>query len=321
MTVPSARVLLVVTGDLEEVALGDALKSVFPTLDFRTKRARNFTTGDVGLVDLTVAASKSEDLVERLLSAMVPEVPGEAPFDYAIGFEDVELLNDPLTEPRDAGIERILGHLRHGIDLVLRRPSQPSLSSVVIPKGYARKAPPSPTLEARRQFLRERCSFHLFRPMPEALFFGAPQGVQSAAGPHIALPPVHFDRFVTDIEAFVTNDPGYLAPPDNWKPEGALRSAPWAKANRARHPKHYVEYLLDPTGTARRAYKEKEHGARALSALCWKDVVSPPNHAQMVRALLDDLADMAGTPLPWLGAHAMHPLTCRKPKGRLRNLL
>lgn len=77
---------------------------------------------------------------------------------------------------------------------------------------------------------------------------------------------------------------------------------------------------LDPTGTILRPYKEVEHGARALRALSWEQVVAPEPFAQMTRALLDDIADMVGASLPWLSNKPLHPLTRRKPQGRLRNV-
>jgi hypothetical protein len=251
MTGP-VRVLLVVTGRLEEVALADALRRLFPSAEFVTKWTDGFTSRTLPEPDPRATTSKTENLV--------------------------------------------------------------------LPRGKAKHTPPPSTDLERRRFLRERCSFHLFRPMPEALFFGDPAGLKNVGGPGAALPRVYFDAGACDIEAFVTDDPGYLTPPEGWIPTGYSAAAPWARQRRERHPKHYIEYLLDPSGTVLRPYIEKEHGARALRALDWRSVVRHADFACMVRALLDDIADMVASPLPWIASQPLHPLTCRKPGGRLRNL-
>jgi hypothetical protein len=84
-----------------------------------------------------------------------------------------------------------------------------------------------------------------------------------------------------------------------------------------RHPKHYFRYLLGRSGSS---YKT-EHGQRALAGLAWERVVAPPSHAQIVRALLDDVADMLGVPLPPGGEGTCHPLTRCRSGGRLRNVV
>jgi len=50
-------------------------------------------------------------------------------------------------------------------------------------------------------------------------------------------------------------------------------------------------------------------------------VVEPAPHARLVRALLDDIAHMVGSRPPWLKPGPLHPLTCLKPGGTLRNIL
>lgn len=301
-----SRVLLVVTGKLEEVALGDALLQVFPSAHFGVSKVQGFTSAPLTMPEHD--ASKAAEIVADLLAAASPREPGSQAYDYAVAVEDVELVNEAVedeAEVRDAdqGIKCILEHVKLGVDLVLRREEQ---KTVVLPKGKAKHAPSVATDEDRRRFLRERCSFHLLRPLAESLFFGERAALDRAAG-GATLPPVHFDPKTSDIEAFRTTDAVYLA-----KRPGDDR---WA-----RHPKHYLEYLLNPSGTVRRPYKEVEHGKRALASLSFQAVVAPPAHAQMVRALLDDIADMLGETLPWCAAGTCHPLTQRKRDGRLRNV-
>ena len=311
----ATRILLVVTGDLEEVALGDALGRLFPSATFGVRKTQGFTSMRLPRTAPSSTRSKASNIVEKLLRAAAPREPGTAPYDYALALEDVELENEAgedeaTMREADEGIACILDHLRLSIDAVLQYMNSEQ-KTIVLPKGKAKLAPSIATDDDRRRFLRERCSFHLLRPMAEALFFGERAALQRAAG-GAKLPRVHFDPAICDIEAFETADPAFHA-----KPDGEAR---WATANRRRHPKHYLEYLLDPSGTVFRPYKEKEHGKRALATLDWQAVVEPPAHAQMVRALLDDIADMLGEPAPWCAAGPCHPLTQRRSGGCLRNL-
>jgi hypothetical protein len=312
----NARILLVVTGDLEEVALAAALRRLFPSTYFGTTRTSGFTSRRLLMPAPGFQDSKAEDLVDNLLGAAIHPERGVPAYDYAVAFEDVELHNETeeaesAARAPDEGIQCILEHVKLAVDAVLKRKNDEQ-STIVAPKGKAKWAPSIATDEDRRWFLRERCSFHLLRPMAEALFFGEPAALQRAAGNGVKLPPVHFDPSVRDIEAFQTDDPTYLA-----KPHG---EAPWAKVNRRRHPKHYLSYLLDPTGSVLRPYRETKHGKRALEQLDWHTIVAPSGHARMVRALVDDIADMLEVALPWC-AGPRHPATQRVRGGRLRNLL
>jgi len=311
-----ARVLLVVTGNLEQVALADALGRLFPSATFKTTKTNGFTSQKLPLPVPGYHASKAEDLVEELLGAAISPERGVPPYDFAVAVEDVELFNEvdvaALGASRaDEGIECILAHMKLAISTVLHRKNAEQ-TTTVLPKGKAKHTSSIATDHDRQQFLRERCSFHLLRPMAEALLFGDRAALDRAAGDRVELPTVHFDPTTRDIEAFETDDPAYLATPDG--------QARWAKSNRRRHPKHYLEYLLDPGGTAIRPYKEIEHGKRGLSQLDWEAVLAPSTHARMVRAFLEDLADMLGVALPPWAAGACHPATQRRFGGALRNL-
>jgi hypothetical protein len=311
-----ARVLLVVTGNLEQVALGVALGQLFPSATFKTTKTNGFTSQKLPMPVPGRHASKAEDLVEELLGAAISPERGVPPYDYAVAVEDVELFNEVDVAAlgagqADEGIECILAHMKLAVSTILDRKNDEQ-TTTVLAKGKARQAPSIATDGDRRRFLRERCSFHLLRPMAEALLFGDRAALDRAAGDPTKLSTVHFDPMRRDIEAFETNDPAYLATPDG---EGC-----WAKSNRRRHPKHYLEYLLDPAGTAIRPYKEVEHGKRALSQLDWQAVLAPSTHARMVRAFLEDLADMLGVALPPWAAGACHPAMERRSGGALRNL-
>ncbi len=164
--------------------------------------------------------------------------------------------------------------------------------------------------ERSAALVRERCSFHLLAPMIEAYFFGEPAALTRAGATRAA----QVDGKTRDLEEFLTADADFLAPPDG----GAV----WARPERARHPKCYLQFLCDPTGTQRRAYRETKEGVAALRALDWPAVLEPVSYVRFARAFLADLAE-------GLGRHDVlasfqgepHALTSRREPGNvLRNL-
>lgn len=172
--------------------------------------------------------------------------------------------------------------------------------------AFRRALGPAPT---HRQLarVRERCSFHLLCPMLEAYFFGEPTALQRAGATRAAaLEPTH------PLEDFLAADLEFMAP-------GELREHPWRRPDRARHPKRYVSFLVDPDDTEVVSYKESRDGVRALAALDWAQVFAyrPPGIA-FAHSLFDDLADALGVESPFPGA--CHPLTARRSGGTLRNV-
>jgi hypothetical protein len=300
--------LLVVTGDVEKLALGPALRQIFPHGDFQTVK-KDAAATDTLLPPGGTARDHFVRFVDEMLAAGdASRSPGGRPFEYVVVVDDLELAN---AHQADVVIEHMALAARSRLD--------EQISTVgVLPRGRNRQWQYLDTDADRRRYLRERCSFHPLSPMVESLFFGAPtdQGWPALrrAG---TVRDAAFDPTVTDIERFITADRDYLVFPGSagWT-KGKAMDPTW----RARHPKHYVSFLCDPTGRAFRPYKEKEGGKAALEALDWQSVVAPPTHACMVRALLADIADMVGTHLPWLAAGQQHPLTCRKAGGILRNI-
>lgn len=316
----SLRILLVVTGDLELEALASSLSGLFPGVHFEARMTTGLT-GPAGNSlrppNRELGDAKGVDIITELLGAAIAPTPGAQGFDFAIALDDVELVNEAEapTNP-DAGIATIIDHIALSVDIALAQAHDPPAQQ--IPKGHASKDFRFTSNADRRKFLQERCSFHLLRPMVESLFFGDPAVIFPADHPRHAA--IRFDPTEQDFEAFSTDDPDYLASPDGWIPAGARGAAPWAKANRRRHPKHYLQYLRDPTGTVRRPYSERKDGTSMLRALSWKQLVAPALHARMIRTFLNDIADMVGNRPPWLTAEALHPLTQNRPRGRLRNV-
>jgi hypothetical protein len=160
--------------------------------------------------------------------------------------------------------------------------------------------------------------------MVESLFFGEHRK-ESKSGQIIwdalrragsGCEPV-FDASTVDIEQFETADSRFI----DFSGDASWASGKAADPNwRSRHPKHYVTFLCDPQGKQWKPYKETSGGKAALEAIDWQSVVTPPAHACLVRAMLEDIASMVGVHVPWLEQGNLHPLTCRKPKGILRNI-
>lgn len=311
---------LVVTGDLEE-RLPDVLGRLFPDADFPpVQRALSFTATSIGAPAPLPAGSlpdvlKGFELMSRTLAAIDPGSHGN-PADYAIAIDDLEVENRGNEAAVIDHVRFLLGHLidrgphdRKGNPLVSVRPDEPD-------RGISR---PLKTPQRRRDALRERCSFHLVAPMIEAPFFADFAAVRSGLDRRPVAAP-NFDPATEDCELFATSDPGYLAPPDDWRAPGQSFAASWARANRRHHPKHYLEYLLDPGGLERRPYREKVDGALILAQLDWRSVFSVAAHATLLRSLIDDVAGMCGAPRPAWAAGDLHALTRVRHGGILRNI-
>lgn len=304
------RIRLVVTGKVEEVALAPALRQLFPEVELQTVKKDATTTNRLERPAGTARSDFLRLVDEMLAAGDVERVPGGEPFDHVVVVDDLELANADQAEI-------VVEHMSFAAEARLAELAAGS-AVPAFPRGRNKQWKFLGDDAGRRRYLRERCSFHLLSPMVESLFFGESNGatwpalVRAGAG----RAPI-FDPAVTDIEHFITNDVDYL---------GVAETAGWTAGQaadpawRARHPKHYVSFLCDPTGRRFRPYKEKEGGKAALEALAWPSVVGPPEHACMVRALLDDVADMAGVELPWLAQGAQHPLTRRRPGGVLPNI-
>jgi hypothetical protein len=287
------RIKLIVTGLLERKALGDALRQAFPSdregidVEWDTPRkVDEVTTNPLkagaepdGAMGVLAAAIIEEAITGKKRRRPVP--------DLVVAVCDVELGN--------VGREQIIvEHLR---------------------KALARKMESFPATErmAYRDVLRERCSFHLLKPMVEAVFFGERAALERAG----VAAGVQQKLRVDDVEEFESVDP-------LWTPEceqqNTLRKAhsPWWRHER--HPKHYLEHLMERSGA--KVYEETEQGAAALATIDWPTVTNT-EPSPFLRALFEDLAAWFNVANP-LGPGAASPLTSLTPKSPrdrwLRNL-
>jgi hypothetical protein len=288
--VSGKTVALIVTGDVEKKALHLSLNRIFPDVEFDVRLRESFTSNPLPAEPPPNPHLEQLTLVEKLADALIAAVdPGREgkPVDLAVLVDDLELWN--MAAP-----ERAIDHIRAAIK--------------------KRLEDTWPNLERRQKsaaLVRERCSFHLLSPMVEAYFFGEPAALRRAGAQRAAV----FNPATRDVEDFQTNDPAFLTPPDDKK-------IPWAKPSRARHPKHYLRFLCDPSGQSPRAYQETKHGHEALRSLNWQQVLDPDQHACFARAFLADLAEGLNHPrAARMFPGALHPLTSRRARDNvLRNL-
>jgi hypothetical protein len=290
------RVALLVTGKVEEKALHHSLKRVFPEVEFAMRPQRDgFTSHPLPPTPLLHAlrTAPQRTHVEHLAEALVAEVePGrrdQKPPDLVVLVDDLELENQDWPE-------RAVEHVRTAVRTHLEQHPWPSAIS----------------RERAYEHVRERCSFHLLVPMVEAYFFREPAALTRAG----AMRASRFDASAADVETrFEVSDPDFLAPPDRPPRE---KLPPWATANRRRHPKHYLQFLCDPTGTEPRAYVETQGGQAALRALDWPMVLESHEHVRFLRSLIHDLADALGEyAVAERFAGATHPCTWPPPTDKL----
>jgi len=264
-----AVVALIPTGKLEHAGLVRALTPLFPVHTFVVRPPERhldgFTSRDVAPLVANPSGpipSTLEELAAELVNAIFPARRGER-IDFAYVVEDLELCN------------------QHQPELVL------SLFRAAVNSYISRTWPQQSTL--RYTQVRERCSFHLFRPMTEAYFFGETQALQRAGTVQQAVLPDPLD-----LEQFLTVDQPFLDLPPR---TDRLANMP----QRQFHPKSYLHYLCDPTlVNRRRKYRETANGVAALESLDWKQVLSAPPHCPFLHAFLDDLGDALNTPLPFI---------------------
>lgn len=285
----TVRVQLIVTGELERLGLHLSLRKLFASTQADVEflpplKTQDFTSNRVGALLPPEQATRSlaTKLARSLVTTVYPGRGGTLQADHVIAVDDLELVN--ADQP-----EHVLTYFRHAV------------------RAYVDDAfPTTATRERVYQSLAERGSFHLLVPMAESYFFGEAAALERARANKA---PNRFDA-ARDLEDFEVDDLAYLAP--------APTTAPWKTEPRHRHPKNYVRYLCDPTGTQLRAYRETHEGLDALRVLDWTAVLRHETHAAFARALVDDVADALNVPSPFPGLCS--PLTVRKGDGLLRNI-
>lgn len=271
-------VTLIVTGDVEKLALGESLGVCFPTVTFRVEKVASITSTPIS--DPPTERSLREGqpawrLVERLWKAVTTAAkPGEPESNFAFALDDVELCNlPPHGEPR-----RITALVHAAVERFLLQ-------------RFASDA----ARQRHREILRERCSFHLLSPMVEAYFFGERDALTRAGVPRGRA----VLRVSGDLEEFRASDPSYAAPVAlAWQEQRERRRRGGLPLDPDRHPKDYLDFLRDPTALT---YDETRDGVAALKSLRWGALTTVATEVCHLRSFLEDLADAVGLSSP-LGA-------------------
>ncbi|AUX48018.1 uncharacterized protein SOCE26_095440 [Sorangium cellulosum] len=254
-----ARIKLIVTGDLEKLALHDSLRRLFPSerdgdeVVWDKPRKLHCSTSH-----RLVRGNKPSVPMLALAQAMLDEVgigkKGQ-PADLVVVVDDVELGN--------LGQEGIIAeHFRAAVNEKLDKFEMSAR-------------------DRYRSLLRDKCSFHLLCPMTEAYLFGDVDALRVAGVQAGQNPMLTHD----DVERFETDDPAWLP---TCKQENMSRQKTTAWWVHERHPKHYLEHLTERGGVF---YEETDHGKRALIGLLWGGVPKSRADTPVLRALLEDLSD------------------------------
>lgn len=260
------RIRLIVTGDMEELALHKSLQQCFPS----TRNNKNVIWDTPRKLDCATSHRLRQDALpsgpmKNLAQAMLDDaIPGKngKPADLVIVIDDVELGN--------LGQEHIIAkHFRMAV------------------QNHLGKVKYSSNIEEIKERLREKCSFHLLKPMVESYLFGDANALRVAGVPQTKTPMlVH----PTDVETFETNDPSWLR---ICQDENAKRRelTPWWRHEC--HPKHYLEdYLIEGN------YEESQNGKDALEKLDWQQVPKCQTDILFIRSLFEDISTWFDIPNP-----------------------
>lgn len=281
-----SRVQIIVTGEMERVALAASLRHAFPDeeLDFfLPQKVHDFTSNRLGGHPGRVPGQKTraQAMAQAIVSAFVPGRFVDVVPDLVLAVDDLELVN--MDQP-------------HVVTAYLAREIELTIQDRKLLKSDETRV---------REFLRGRASFHLFVPMPEAYFYAEPAALVRAN----AKAESRFEVAQRDTEAFEVNDPAYRAWLEKRMPQAV---------DPHKHPKNYLRYLCDPNATIERAYRETQEGAKALETLAWSEVTARQDRELYVRSLLEDFAEGIGT--NWQSPGPVATLTARRAGGLLRNL-
>jgi len=138
--------------------------------------------------------------------------------------------------------------------------------------------------------IRDKCSFHVLRPMAEAYLFGDSDALHTAGvAQQIA---IKLDLLANeDVEQFETLDKKW------WREEKSKAAHGNPSVEHEKHPKVYLKYLTlikdASTSTGwKTAYRENYEGVNALKNLKWEKVSEDnSDNTQFIRALFRDITD------------------------------
>lgn len=261
------HIRFIVTGDLERLALQRSIAAWFPDETVEGHPVE-WSTGPMfgGATTYRLQAGKAPNSsMTTLAKALVSEIyTGESgtPADLVVVVDDLELGN--LDQPAT-----VCAHFAAAVDADITRRSLPADDEAELRSRVARGG-----------------SFHLLSPMVEAYFFGEGAALRRAGCPDDVEPQLR----APDVEAFESTDPDYIAARCAGENARQQQTKPWWREER--HPKHYLEHLMDVE------YRETRGGTAALVALDWPGVPADEQSTPLISALFADIADFFGVPSP-----------------------
>lgn len=267
------------TGKLELLALGVALKKIFPEHEFETipknrqegEPFPGFTSGE----KLRATSESLQELVAQMVASATTIVRErdkksgrriDKEYDLVIVVEDAELYHNSESKTRE-----IVGTFRAA---TLNHMKQRDSGS----KAH--------------DDLRTKASFRIVMPMIEAWFFADPNGPSNAG----ALFPANWQKEL-DPEQFQTEDAQYLSDDGSSCSEATARkkNPAWLPSSKS-HPKRYLSWLCrNPSSRNCSNYRETKEGKNALEAIDWEKVLSHPEHCTFLRSMIEDLRDGLGS--------------------------
>lgn len=271
------RIKFIITGDLEKASIVDSVSRFFPkvisengnrvdVLWIRPRKVHSVTSKRLdGVTDYSE--------MKLLAKAMIAEAEiGDqgTPADLVIAVDDLELGNQNQAST-------VTQHVKHSIE------SQIEERSLSMAKE-----------KRLRETIREKCSFHLFAPMVESYFFGDPDAL-IRAGMNADRTPFLINN---DVEDFESNDPAWLP---ICQKENAILQTKLSWWRHERHPKHYLEFLVEENGGF---YAEMLGGIAAFSELNWPIVPADNTAAKFARSLFEDIAEKLCVKNPLAGTTA-----------------
>jgi len=291
-----ARIKLIVTGDMEKLALHKSLQKCFPSrrdgVEVVWEVPHKMSGATSHKLDANEDPSKPMRALAKALIAEACIGKYGSPSDLVIVVDDVELGN--------IGQEHVIAsHFREAVQKEL----DSHKGNITLYNEY-------------KEQLQTRCSYHVLKPMVESYLFGDPAALTLAGVPDGKLPQlVH----ISDVEEFETNDVGWLPTCVIENAKKVALGIPWWRHEF--HPKHYLEHL---SASDEFGYDETEYGKRALIALDWTQVPENVNDFPIIRSLFEDLSLWFGVANP-VGAGLLHPsfypgATVRRSSLLLRNM-
>ena len=255
------RIKLLVTGQAEKKGLHSSLEACLKGVDvkFEAEYAHGFTSTRVGGAPSAQAVNLAKYLVEEVGTRR------NCP-DFVIAIDDLELVN--MDQP-DVVVQRFCDAVEE----------------------YLRQQFPVPdnSSDRLRKRLRERCSFHLLKPMLETYLLsdpGARKAMNLAREPRVSpiRDPESPEYLDDEYFTFLASRPRHDLEEDN---------------DRKYHPKLYTSFLCDREKP--RPYRETKQGVAGLRNLDWRAILNKDENKGMLRfarSLFCDLCDMIGEPQP-----------------------